>query len=78
MKQQHLLLYFTDGCHLCDDAVALLQQTTIPFQKVDIVYQQKLVDLYGYSIPVLQKQNGDTLNWPFDVQQIIDFTDILT
>jgi hypothetical protein len=75
MQQQHLILYFTDGCHLCDDAVELLQQTIIPFKKVDIVYQQKLVDLYGYSIPVLQKQNGNTLNWPFDLQQIIDFSD---
>jgi hypothetical protein len=75
MQQQHLILYFTDGCHLCDDAVELLQQTIIPFKKVDIVYQQKLVDLYGCSIPVLQKKNGDTLNWPFDLQQIIDFSD---
>lgn len=76
MSAEYLLLYFTDGCHLCDDAVKLLQQTTIPYKKVDIVYQQKLIDLYGYSIPVLQNKSGNTLNWPFDLQQIIDFNDI--
>ena len=62
MADKNLLLYFTDGCHLCDDAVRLLQQTTTPYSKIDIIHDQKLVDLYGYSIPVVQDKNGKTLN----------------
>ena len=73
MTDKNLLLYFTDGCHLCDDAVRLLQQTTTPYSKIDIIHDQKLVDLYGYSIPVVQDKNGKTLNWPFNLQQLNDF-----
>jgi len=73
MTSNNLLLYFTDGCHLCDDAVRLLQQTTVSYSKVDIIHDQKLVDLYGYSIPVLEKSNGKILNWPFSLQQLNDF-----
>jgi len=76
MAQQHFLLYFTDGCHLCDDAQALLQQTSVSYSKVDIIYDPQLVDLYGYSIPVIQSENGHTLNWPFDLQQLNDFINL--
>jgi len=73
-----LLLYFTDGCHLCDDAVRLLQQTTIPYTKIDIISDQRLVDLYGYSIPVLENSDGNTLNWPFSLPALNDFISIQT
>ena len=76
MAQKHFLLYFTDGCHLCDDAQALLQQTSVSYSKVDIIYDSQLVDLYGYSIPVIQSENGNTLNWPFDLQQLNDFINL--
>lgn len=73
INNNSVLLYFTDGCHLCDDAVELLQQANIPFNKIDIIHEQKLVDLYGYLIPVLQDNHGNTLNWPFNAQQLHDF-----
>lgn len=76
MAQKHFLLYFTDGCHLCDDAQALLQQASVSYSKVDIIYDAQLVDLYGYSIPVIQNENGNTLNWPFDLQQLNDFINL--
>ena len=72
-NNKKLWLYFTDGCHLCDDAVKLLQQTTNPYSKVDIIHDQTLVDLYGYLIPVLEDEHGNTLNWPFNAQQLNDF-----
>ncbi|MFT6987086.1 MAG: hypothetical protein ACJAT7_002939 [Psychromonas sp.] len=75
-SNSNLLLYFTDGCHLCDDAVRLLQQTTVSYSKVDIIHDQRLVDLYGYSIPVLENGNGNTLNWPFSLQALNDFIHI--
>jgi len=76
MAQKHFLLYFTDGCHLCDDAQALLQQASVSYSKVDIIYDAQLVDLYGYSIPVIQSENGNTLNWPFNLQQLNDFINL--
>jgi hypothetical protein len=78
MADKKLLLYFTDGCHLCDDAVRLLEQTNSAYSKVDIIQDQKLVDLYGDAIPVLEDENGNTLNWPFNLQQLNDFMQIKT
>ncbi len=73
MNDSHFLLYYTDGCHLCEDAEMLLKQTTVVYTKVDIIKDQRLVDLYGYSIPVVANSNGDSINWPFDLQQLNDF-----
>lgn len=72
---KQLLLYFTDGCHLCDDAQSLLEQLNIPYLKVDIIHQQRLVDLYADSIPVLEDENSNTLSWPFNLQSLNDFID---
>ena len=76
MAQKHFLLYFTDGCHLCDDAQRLLQETSVSYSKVDIIDDAQLVALYGNSIPVIQSENGDTVNWPFDLQQLNDFINL--
>jgi hypothetical protein len=61
---------------LCDDAVRLLQQTNSSYSKVDIIHDQKLVDLYGSAIPVLEDESGNTLNWPFNLQELNDFIQI--
>lgn len=74
--KKHFLLYFTDGCHLCDDAQILLQKTAVSYSKVDIIDNPQLVDLYGNSIPVIESENGDTVNWPFDLQQLNDFINL--
>lgn len=67
-------LYHTDGCHLCDIAAELLQATTIQFQQVDICDDEYLAERYGTSIPVLKNTiTGQELNWPFTLDQIIEF-----
>jgi len=63
-------LYYTDGCHLCDDAIELLKQLNVAYQKVDIVEHDNLVELYSTLIPVVEKQSKATLNWPFSQQQL--------
>ena len=79
MTSNHsLLLYFTDGCHLCDDAVRLLQQAHTHYKKVDIIHDQRLVDRYGYLIPVVEDERGNSLNWPFDLKLLNDFLHIET
>jgi hypothetical protein len=77
-------LYGSDGCHLCEQALALcltvlsVEQLT----QVDIIEQESvdhetktLVELYGVHIPVLEKlaqnsSNNTKLFWPFTQAQV--------
>ncbi len=71
-------LYGTDGCHLCDDAAALIVavSTGLPlnvFQE-DIAESEALVEQYGTRIPVLRHDgSGEELDWPFDAGQLRRF-----
>jgi len=78
-------LYGSEGCHLCEEALALCL-LVIPkeqLKQIDIVDQENiahesksLVELYGVHIPVIEKLNpeGITENqklfWPFTVEQL--------
>lgn len=67
---KELQLYFTEGCHLCDDALSLLQLLSAPYKKIDIISSPELVNLYGNLIPVVVNHNGKSLNWPFDLDKL--------
>ena len=83
-------LYGSEGCHLCEEALALCL-VAIPkeqLNQVDIVDQETvahesktLVELYGVHIPVIEKLNSNSsiknqkLFWPFTVKQLIQLTD---
>lgn len=64
-------LYGSEGCHLCEEALALCL-VVIPEEKlnqIDIVDQENvphesktLVELYGVHIPVIEKLTLDKLN----------------
>lgn len=61
----------TEGCHLCDIALQLVQSIHIEFEKIDIVEDEELVALYGESIPVFIADNApQALYWPFEPQQL--------
>lgn len=66
------ILYHTDGCHLCDIALALVEQTNIDFQHIDICDDASLAERYGTSIPVLTHGKRE-LFWPFDGEQLQEF-----
>ncbi len=67
-------LYGTKGCHLCDEAKALLQQAGIPAEYVDIVHDDALLARYGMRIPVLERtDSGAELGWPFDQAEMMRF-----
>lgn len=69
-----LVLYGTDGCHLCHDAQRLLQGLGIGWSDVDIVDDDTLLQRYGTRIPVLrQGASGAELDWPFDAGQLREF-----
>ncbi len=70
------ILYSSEGCHLCDDAIALCHQAASPIllTVVDIVDYDDLVEQYGSTIPVLQRDSdGQELFWPFDLDTLNSF-----
>ena len=69
----HLVLYSTAGCHLCDDAETLLralrvQGVHLDWSIVDIADDDALFERYGWSIPVVRRDDGTELGWPFDLE----------
>lgn len=73
-------LYGTEGCHLCDEASALLemarrQRPHLAWRDVDIANDDELFQRYGWLIPVLRHAGGAELRWPFDGAQLMAFID---
>jgi hypothetical protein len=75
---RHFNLYSSDGCHLCELALVICQPLIInnTLHIIDIVDDEKLVDLYGVHIPVLECVNSNDssetikLFWPFTAEQV--------
>jgi hypothetical protein len=72
---QSLILYSTEGCHLCDNAERLLRsmpelrRTTVDV--VDIANDATLFSRYGTSIPVVATHAGAELAWPFNADDVL-------
>lgn len=71
------VLYGTQGCHLCDVAEQLLRQLAaarpMRWQGVDIADDEALLSRYGERIPVLLRQDGAELAWPFTLPELMRF-----
>lgn len=56
MTDERVLMYGKPGCHLCDDARAVIQavcdELGVGFAEVDITTSAELVRAYGEQIPV--------------------------
>ena len=68
-------LYGTEGCHLCEDALALCLAVmpAADIGVVDILDDEKLLELYRISIPVLERlSDQEILFWPFEQKQILE------
>lgn len=73
-----LQLYTTSGCHLCEQALSLLEplrdEYSFSVELVDIADSDELVERYGIRIPVLLcPANQCELGWPFDEGRLRDF-----
>jgi glutaredoxin len=74
-----LVLYHSDGCHLCEQAEALLAQAGVAFALQEIINDEQLLQRYRERIPVLAVVDADTrdavheLGWPFDAEQLALF-----
>jgi hypothetical protein len=72
---QALMLYTRDGCHLCEQAMTLLDQAGIAWRPVDIDDDPALAEKYGLRIPVLRRPDtGNELYYPFDESAVRQFT----
>ncbi|MGI9251249.1 MAG: glutaredoxin family protein [Pseudohongiellaceae bacterium] len=72
-----LILYTTDGCHLCEYAHQMLQPLEashqITLQLIDIATDKNLIDKYGVHIPVIKNPiTNDELNWPFTTTDALE------
>ncbi|MFA7553622.1 MAG: glutaredoxin family protein [Spongiibacteraceae bacterium] len=74
-----LVLYTTLGCHLCEQALALIEpvlSAEYQISEVEISESDHLMAVYGIRIPVIQRQDtGAEIGWPFDQQQFRRFLD---
>lgn len=67
-----LTLYSAPECHLCDDALALLQpyiDKGTSLAKLDITLDPLLLANYRTRIPVVAAADQE-LGWPFDAEQL--------
>ena len=71
----NLTLFSTDGCHLCEQAWGLLEQTNLSQSTVleDIINDERWLAAYAVRIPVLRHTDGRELDWPFTAADIIAF-----
>lgn len=67
------ILYGTLGCHLCDEAEAVLiplLSAECRVECIDIGDSDQLIERYAELIPVLRRLRDDAeLHWPFDSAQ---------
>ena len=70
-----LTLFSTDGCHLCEQAWTLLEQTNLSNSTVleDIINDERWLAAFAVRIPVLRHVDGRELDWPFSAADIIAF-----
>ena len=71
-----MILYYTEYCHLCDEAEALLHSAGYGecYTKVEIEDKPDLLRLYEIYIPVLKRtDNKQELFWPFGAQELAAF-----
>ncbi|RDV25964.1 glutaredoxin family protein [Alteromonas aestuariivivens] len=73
-----LAFYTGPHCHLCDDALAILQASrswpSLDIEKFNIREDTQLYHLYAVRIPVIKRlDNGEELGWPFDLTRLEQF-----
>jgi len=71
-----LILYYTEYCHLCDEAEILLVAAGMSeaYEKTEIDDKPELLERYEIYIPVLKRtDNQRELFWPFDQLELAAF-----
>jgi hypothetical protein len=67
---REITLYTRPGCHLCEDAAALLERLAARFPiavaEINILNDVDLFERYKHSIPVITIAGGPTLQAPIE------------
>ena len=75
MSRRECVLYITDDCALCDEALSMLLESNalrgIVLTTVDVATNDDLFEAFGERIPVLEYL-GMSLTWPFSVEEAIE------
>jgi glutaredoxin len=70
----NIVLYTKVGCHLCDDACALLDDLAadveFDLREVDILSDSMLYERYKYRIPVVEIDGVEILEGRFDLTDL--------
>jgi glutaredoxin len=61
-----LVLYGRPGCHLCDDARAVLERIGHPFDEIDIEADDELLARYLERIPVVALDGAEVYDFFVD------------
>ncbi len=76
------ILYTTDGCHLCEQAIGMFYYAkqqgqltqSIELSMQDIISDEQLVANYGERIPVIRSvETGKELGWPFELESMVSW-----
>ena len=71
MPRRECVLYITDDCTLCDEALSMLLASNalrgVVVTTIDVATNDKLFQSFGEHIPVLEYQ-GNSLMWPFSAE----------
>jgi glutaredoxin len=65
-----LVLYGRPGCHLCDEARAVLRRIGHPFEEVDIESDDALMRRYLERIPVVALDGCDLYDFRVDESEL--------
>ncbi len=69
-----LVLFTTEGCHLCEDAHELLlsvaERHPLHLHLQEIGDDDELVARYGIRIPVVRFADNTELGWPFSEDEL--------
>ena len=71
-----MILYSTDHCTLCDQALELLfsmpELAGLTLRVVDVATEEALLERMGERLPVLETPaTGQHLDWPFDAAEVM-------
>lgn len=71
-----VILYSTWGCHLCEQAETVLNNTGLNIRVVDIIDDEQLLQQFRLHIPVVAA--GDNLlYWPFDQAAVVNWLETI-
>jgi glutaredoxin len=65
-----ITLYGRDGCHLCDEARAVLERIGEPFDEIDIESDDELHKRYLERIPVITLDGEELYDFFVDEQDL--------